>query len=202
MAFWDNLFGKTENNFDHFENRLSQHEQVSTNKLHTTHPNVKGIFDKYKIDLKQVRKHGPKIAAGAAVLGAFLAIPHLFGHPVDTNKTPQPTERGQVTKPVPQPALQPSAEPTNTSAQTSGGGQSTTPPGSGVGTPTQTPPGETDQSKSQGHIYGRSYMAPPKEHGYHDLGLHKGAAKNPQVPDVGPHPSELEVNKQGKEEKA
>lgn len=207
MSFWDNLFSKPESTYEGLTNRLSTHEQNSTAKLHTTHPHVKGIFAKYNIDLKQVRKHGSKIAAAAAVLGVFLAIPQLFGHPTNTSQVPQPTKAGEISKLVP-PATQALEAATSQPAASQGPtspNQPSTPPTGSSGVPlTQTPPvqppKQDDQSKSQGHTYGRSYMAPPKEHGYHDLGLHKGATKNPQVPDVGSHPSELDVNKKNQEE--
>ena len=67
----------------------------------------------------------------------------------------------------------------------------------GPTTPPPTPPGgsDEDQSKSQGHIYGRSYMAPPKEHGFHDLGLHKGEDKGKAEAKgyQGDHPEDLGV---------
>ena len=205
MSFLNNLFGQSESKFAHFENKLSQHEQVASNKLHTIHPNVREIQAKNNIDLRNVRKHGTKIAAVGAILGMFLAIPHLFGHPTNTNQPTPPPEGGQITKEVPKPdnnppqmevpQIAPAVQATNQpSAQ---------PPEVGVGAPNQPPatvppaqpPGQEDPSKSQGHQYGRSDMAPPKEHGFHDLGMHKGEQKNPQVPTVGPHPTELDINK-------
>lgn len=198
MSVWNKLFGQSESKFAHFENKLSAHEQIAANKLHTTHPNVRDIQTKNNIDLRNVRKHGTKIAAAGAVLGMFLAIPHLFGLPTNTNQSTPPPQGGQVAKSVPKPETTPpqvgSPPPTPDTQQPETPNISPQPPGSSVGTPTQ-PPGQEEPSKSQGHQYGRSYMAPPKEHGFHDLGQHRGEVTNPQVPNVGPHPTELDVNK-------
>ena len=212
MSFLNKLFGQSESKFAHFENKLSQHEQVAANKLHTTHPNVREIQARNNIDLRNVRKHGTKIAAAGAILGMFLAIPHLFGYPANTNQSTPPPQSSQIAKSVPKPEIKP---PQTESPPISSNIQPNTtpnpsPPGSGIGigTPTQPPivqpptqppivqpPTQTDPSKSQGHQYGRSHLAPPKEQGLHDLGLHKGEIKNPQVPSIGPHPTELDVNK-------
>lgn len=207
MLFLNKLFGQNESKFAHFENKLSQHEQIAANKLHTTHPNVREIQAKHNIDLRNVRKHGTKIAAAGAVLGMFLAIPHLFGHPANTNLSTPPPQGGQIAKSVPKPEIKsPQAESpplTPNTRQTTTPNPSPPQPRVGIETPTQPPivqppiqpPTHTDPSKSQGHQYGRSHLAPPKEHGLHDLGLHKGEIKNPQVPSIGPHPTELDVNK-------
>jgi len=197
MSLWKNLFGQGESKFAHFENKLSQHEQIAANKLHTTHPNVREIQAKHGIDLRNVRKHGVKIAAVGAILGMFLAIPHLFGHPANTNQPTHPPQGGQVAKTVQEPQPTPPQVQVPPKPETPQTNLSRTqPPGSdsNVGTPNQ-PPTQADASKSQGHQFGRSSMAPPKEHGFHDLGLHKGETKNPQVPNIGPHPTELDVNK-------
>lgn len=207
MSLLNKLFGQSESKFAHFENKLSQHEQIAANKLHTTHPNVREIQAKHNIDLRNVRKHGTKIAAAGAVLGMFLAIPHLFGLPTNTHQPTPPPQGGQIAKSIPKPQpAQPQIGPlpsTHTTKPTTEAPNPSPQPGSNVATPAQPPtvqppaqpPGQEDPAKSQGHQYGRSYLAPPKEHGYHDLGLHRGEVKNPQVPNVGPHPTELDVNK-------
>ncbi len=210
MSLLNKFFGQSESKFAHFENKLSQHEQIAANKLHTTHPNVRNIQAKHDIDLRNVRKHGTKIAAVGAILGMFLAIPHLFGHPATTNQPSPPPDSDPITKEIPKPDTNPpqaEVPPVTTPIQAPSL-PNTQPPESGVGTPDQPhivtppiqppviqPPRQEDPSKSQGHQYGRSHLAPPKEHGFHDLGLHKGEVKNPQVPNVGPHPTELDVNK-------
>ncbi len=207
MSLLNKLFGQSESKFAHFENKLSQHEQIAANKLHTTHPNVREIQAKHNIDLRNVRKHGTKIAAAGAVLGMFLAIPHLFGLPTNTHQPTPPPQGGQIAKSIPKPQPAPPQigplPSTPTTKPTEAPNTPSPQPGSNVGTPAQPPtvqppaqpPGQEDPAKSQGHQYGRSYLAPPKEHGYHDLGLHRGEVKNPQVPNVGPHPTELDVNK-------
>lgn len=195
MSFWQNLFGKSEDKFQTLEDRLSFHERGSEQNLHATHPHVKGIFDKYKIDLKSIRKHTPKIAAAAAVLGAFLAIPYLIGHPTQTTPGAQPSQASQAAEPSAPPESGTSSvvsPPPNQSSTDN----SVTPSVPGPSTSPQSV--NPDDSKSRGHIFGRSHLAPPKEHGLHDLGLHRGESKNPKVPEVGPHPSELDVSKGGK----
>ena len=129
-----------------------------------------------------------------------MAIPHLIGHPSVT--TPKPGAGGarEVTRPVSDQSGR--ITPTAASVKV---GTTVEQPSAGVGAPSQpvsTPSGpvdQPDQSKKghQGHIHGRSYLAPPKEHGLHDLGLHKGQLKNPQVPEIGPHPTELDVHTKG-----
>jgi|SRR3989344_68289 len=194
MFFWQNLFGKSSDKFQALEDRLTFHEQKSEQNLHTTHPHLKGIFDKHEISLRNIRKHTPKIAAATAVLGAFLAIPYLIGHPIQTTPSPQPPRAGQTADPSPSPGSNSSPE---EYGQPDVSANQKPPPSVGTNS-TPTPPDQTDESKSRGHIFGRSYLAPPKEHGFHDLGLHKGEAKNPKVPEVGLHPSDLEVTKGGK----
>lgn len=198
MSLLNKLFGQSESKFAHFENKLAQHEQIAANKLHTTHPNVREIQAKHNINLRNVRKHGTKIAAAGAVLGMFLAIPHLFGLPTNTHQPTPPPQGDQIAKSIPKPQpAPPQIGPLPSTPTTKPTETPNTPspqPGSSIGTPAQ-PPGQEDPAKSQGHQYGRSYLAPPKEHGYHDLGLHRGEVKNPQVPNVGPHPTELDVNK-------
>jgi len=195
MSFWQNLFGKSSNKFQVLEDRLSFHEQSSEQKLHATHPHIKGIFNKYKINLKSIRKHTPKIAAAAAVLGAFLAIPYLVGHPTQTTPNAQTSQAGQAAEPSTPPESSTSSvvspAPNQPSTENSG-----TPSVPSTSTPPQS--ADTEDSKSKGHIFGRSHLAPPKEHGFHDLGLHKGESKNPKVPEIGPHPSDLDINKGGK----
>jgi len=193
MAFWSNFFGQTENKYELLKDRLSFHEATSQANLHESHPHLQGLFDKHQIDLKKIRKHGVRVAAAAAVLGAFLAIPYLIGHPIVTPPK-QPSVTGGAAG-----QLVPNQPPTfHGSAQENVGQQA---PGTGGVSPPSTPeqpPGDQPKTPGhQGHTHGRSYLAPPKEHGFHDLGLHKGAAKNPQVPKVGPHPSDLDVNKGG-----
>ena len=199
MSLWQNLFGKSSDKFQTLEDSLSVHERNSEQRLQATHPHVAGIFDKHKISLRNIRKHSPKIAAAAAVLGAFLAIPHLIGQPTQTTPSAPSSQASQDAEPLTPPGNDtplavsppPSQATTGQPAASNNLGTPSTPP---------TPPQgvKSKDSKSKGHIFGRSYLAPPKEHGFHDLGLHKGEAKNPKVPEIGPHPSELDVNKGGK----
>ena len=192
MSFWPNLFGKPNDKFQTLENRLSVHERDSEQKLQATHPHVAGIFDKHGISLRDIRKHTPKIAAAAAVLGAFLAIPYLIGHPTQITPREQPAQTGQVAKPAPG---QESGSPAPLVGGPEAAGVQVNQPNDVPVSQTPTPPSaQDDQSKSHGHIYGRSYLAPPKEHGLHDLGLHKGediGKGRAQAP--GPHPQDIEV---------
>lgn len=190
------LFGSS-NKYDSLKNTLASHEQSSTENLHQNHPHLRGIFDKHNIDLKQIRRKGTKVAAAAAVLGAFLAIPFLLGHPKHQE---QPTPEAKTTRAehtrdksvlVPGEGPQPfGTGPGATGVSPEARGPETKPDVGG-------PPGgggdEEEKSKSKGHLYGRSYLAPPKEHGLHDLGLHKGEGKGKGKVHKGPHPEELEV---------
>ena len=192
MTFWPTLFGKPNDKFQTLEGRLTFHEQNSEQNLHTSHPHLKGIFDKQNINLRNIRKHTPKIAAAAAVLGAFLAIPYLIGHPTQTTPREQPAQTGQVAKPA---LGQESESPAPLVGGPEAAGVQVNQPNNVPVSQTPTPPSaQDDQSKSHGHIYGRSYLAPPKEHGLHDLGLHKGediGKGRAQAP--GPHPQDIEV---------
>ena len=192
MTFWPNLFGKSNDKFQTLEDKLTFHEQNSEQNLHTTHPNLKGIFDKQNINLRNIRRHTPKIAAAAAVLGAFLAIPYLIGHPTQTTPREQTAQTGQPAKPVP--GRESGSPPTLGGGTEAAGVQVNQPNDAPVSQTPTPPPAQDDQSKSHGHTYGRSYLAPPKEHGLHDLGLHKGAhigKGRAQAP--GPHPQDVEV---------
>jgi len=191
MAFWKGLFGETTNKFQELESRLLFHEKSSEENLHSTHPHVRGIFTKHDINLRQIRKQGVRVATAAAVLGAFLAIPWLLGHPHHTKIEPDSTGEREITRHISDQEAASSAqilEKTSGQIGTSWATQAPSQPGD-----------QDDQSKSKGHTYGRSYLAPPKEHGLHDLGLHKGEEKNPQVPEVGTHPSDLDIHNKGGE---
>src|SRR3989344_629327 len=207
------IFGSVDK-FQPLKRVLSPHEEASMASLHQNPPHVRGIFERHNVNLRQVRQKSAKVAAAAAVLGAFLAIPFLIGHP----------KHEQAPKPSQDTSSQPSHSPLQVervegkSQQTgqglgvgsgsvsglgqSGSGQNQTPGPNqgGLTNPPTNPPGgqPADGSKSQGHQYGRSYLAPPKEHGYHDLGLHKGEDKgNAQAPGYqGNHPEDLGVRHQ------
>lgn len=186
------LFGSKEKQISKFEElkeQLSFHEQESNQNLHQNHPHLRGLFGKHNIDLKQIRKKSVKVAAAAAVLGAFLAIPFLIGHPKNI-ENPPPTG-ANTTHTTTQPGRT-SGKPLD-SQKSPGSPKVThpTPPQPVIGAPL--PEENKNGSKGRGHQYGRSFLAPPKEHGLHDLGLHKGEDKSKGKGHEGPHPEELEV---------
>jgi len=187
-----NLGKKEETSFHELHQTFASHEEAAKNSLFQKHPHVGGILAKHNIDLKNVRKHKGKIAVAAA-LGALLAFPHLLGNPTHHEQKRDQIELG---------AQQTISQPVNNSLPNHFSQASNTPSGNPNGSsPTQVSsnPLDGNSSQSQGHQYGRSYMAPPKEHGFHDLGLHKGAENgqgNAQAP--GPHPEELNVHHQDK----
>lgn len=198
------LFGSS-NKTDNLKNVISNHEQLSFNNLHQKHPHLQGILDKHNINLKSVRRNSVKVGAAATVLGAFLAIPFLLGFPKHHERPSAQTKTTGNQRQLQHSVLSPYGEP-----QSGGGGSS---PAEGLRRGTGPfskesdvyvgPPltngeeqGETKvESKSQGHKYGRSYLAPPKEHGLHNLGFHKGEVKGEGKGKghAGPHPEELEV---------
>jgi len=96
MTFWSNFFSQGENKYETLKTKLTFHEQNSEENLHNSHPHLKDLFAKHQIDLKKIRKHGVRVAAAAAVLGAFLAIPHLIGHP-SVSPPRQPPAAGKET---------------------------------------------------------------------------------------------------------
>lgn len=196
---------------DPLKNVLSSHEQNSSANLHQNHPHLRGLLDKHNIDLKQIRRRGVKVAAAAAILGAFLSIPFLIGHPRHQDQpTPKPEAAKSAPLPdrsvlVPEEGLQPHGVGPSVaqgSSKAKGSPESRSdvgvPPGDGKDKEEENP-----ESKSQGHKYGRSYLAPPKAHGFHDLGLHKGegSGKGTGRGHEGPHPEELDVRHQDKGDK-
>lgn len=195
-AFWSNLLGKSEDKYDALRERLSSHEQSSEENLHSSHPHLKELFTKHDINLRQIRRHTPKIIAAAAVLGAFLAIPHLIGHPSITTPGAKPVDKGGVTQPVPGGAL-----PAVPATSQEGPAVGQPGPGGSGAPPTQPPsppsgePKEPGKEGSRGHMFGRSYLTPPKAHGLHNIGLHKGEdkGKGEGKGHEGAHPEELEV---------
>jgi hypothetical protein len=205
-----NFFGSSKKS-DDLRNVISTHEQASSGNLHQKHPHLQGILDKHKIDLKNVRRNSVKVGAATAVLGAFLAVPFLLGFPKHHEQPPAQTKTtGDHTQPG-HSVLGPYGEP-----QTGGGGSGTTEGlpkgrgsvskdgGGGVGAPSSGggEGGTQAESKSQGHKYGRSYLAPPKRHGLHNLGLHRGEdeGKGKGKGHEGPYPEELEVRHSDKGE--
>src|SRR3989344_8515136 len=84
------IFGSP-NKFQALKRVLASHEEVSSANLHQNHPHVRGIFERHNVNLRQVRKKSAKVAAAAAVLGAFLAIPFLIGHPKH-EQAPEPPQ--------------------------------------------------------------------------------------------------------------
>ena len=199
---FDKFFGST-NKSESLRNIFSTHEQNSYTKLHQNHPHLRELLDRHNIDLKNIRKNSVKIGAAAAVLGAFLAIPFLLGHPNQDQQPPQGVENSHTSPPQdasvlnPEGRSQPSGIRISPSAQIdSQGAQGSSGQKDGSGS---FPGGVGDgslESKSQGHKYGRSYLAPPKEHGLHDLGLHKGEDKGKGAGKghEGAHPEDLEIN--------
>ena len=186
---------RNQNKFQDIARILSHNERSSNQALHEKHPHTRDIFARHNIDLQQIRRKGVKAATAATVLGAFLAFPHLLGNPpLETKHEPNLKTLSiekQIEKPDGGLSHKNQQTPTsNTNIHNNLAGHS----------PSQVNGRDSDDKKSQGHIHGRSYMAPPKEHGFHDLGLHRGEdndhgkAKSP-----GPHPEDLGINHQEKE---
>lgn len=180
------------NKFEDLAKILSHNEQTSKISLHEKHPHTKSIFTRHNINLRQIRNKGVKATATATVLGAFLAFPHLLGHGALNEKTHNPNVQPLNTEKQVNSqnnlANHLSKLPTNVSSNlidsNNKEANSTNPAIS-----------DKDKHKSQGHIHGRSYLAPPKEHGFHDLGLHKGEDKGrAKSESPGPHPEDLEIN--------
>lgn len=178
---------RNQDKFEDIAKILNQNEQTSRTNLHQKHPHTVHLFNKHDVDLKQIRKKGVKAAAAATVLGAFLAFPHLLGNPsVSEPRNELDARTLNIERGLEQGTKSPQA---NNRIQNSAGTSSTSiEPGSN-------PAVDNPEHKSQGHIHGRSYLAPPKEHGFHDLGLHKAEDKgkgNAESP--GPHPEDLGIN--------
>ena len=205
----DKFFGST-NKSEYLRNIFSTHEQNSYTQLHQNHPHLRGILDRHNIDLKKIRKNSVKVGAAAAVLGAFLAIPFLLGHPNQDQQSPQGAVTSHSSPPPEGSNLNPDGGVLPSNKGQGGGGPISNGPGTQGGQDLGSPPGtggggyEGTMSKSQGHKYGRSYLAPPKEHGLHDLGLHKGEDKGKGIGKghEGPHPEELEIKHHEKGEEA
>lgn len=176
---------------------------ASKEKLHKSHPHIKKILEKHNIDPEKIRQAAPKVLVASALLGAFLAYPHLFGKPY-TSEEGKIETAAHVTvakKPVAKESTAKSQEANgakkdegqangSSAGQVSSGTENT---GKENNESEEGQDEEINEEKSQGHIYGRSAMAPPKDHGLHDLGLHKGEENNPDNPEKGEHPEELDV---------
>ncbi len=201
---FDNFFGSSKKS-DNLKNVISTHEQISSENLHQKHPHLQGILDKHNIDLKNVRKNSVKVGAAAAVLGAFLAVPFLLGYPKHHEQPPAQTKTTADSKQLGHSVLGPYEEPQleggssgAVEGSSKGKGPFSKEGGVGVGSPPAGGEGEDGtkaEPKSQGHKYGRSYLAPPKRHGLHDLGLHKGEdeGEGKGKGHEEPHLDELEV---------
>ena len=195
------FFNKAGKKVDDLREALSDLHTASRKKLHESHPHIKKILEKHNIDPEKVRQAAPRVLVASALLGAFLAYPHLFGKPytVEEGKVDTAAHVTVAKKPA---AKEPSAKNLNADVEAKGeGGQSGSNSGSSPfvtennGSIAEEKKPEVSEEKSQGHIYGRSAMAPPKEHGLHDLGLHKGEDNNPDNPEKGEHPEELNLVK-------
>lgn len=191
------LFPKKENSYETLNQVLTSHENEAKQNLHDKHPHVKPLLEKHSVDLAKIRHHGAKVATTATILGALLAFPHLIHAPTQHPTNPnQGTFQTKVlsdsnTKPI-----------NNVSPSSNTHNQAPNQVASTADTTIQnslTPPAkhnDNDEDDSnehghQGHQRGRSELAPPKEHGLHDLGYHEGEERNPdKVSAPGPHPEE------------
>lgn len=195
---------RNKNKFDDIASILTSQEASSKAALHQKHPHTKEIFENHNIDLRTVRHKGAKTAATAAVLGAFLALPHLVGAPTQQQLKPDfPTQTlaaEKHTEAVAAPKINhpthnlvtSHVSPTNTESQSN----------QDYFKPTHKPSGDENEDTahhSQGHIHGRSFLAPPREHELHDLGLHKGEDNDQgKAQSPGAHPSDLGANHEEK----
>jgi len=197
---FDKFFGSP-NKSESLRNIFSTTEQNSYTQLHQNHPHLRELLDRHNIDLKNIRKNSVKVGAAAAVLGAFLAIPFLLGHPNQDQQSTQGVETSHSSPPPEGSNLNPDGGVFPANEGQGGGGSTSNSSGVQGGKDSGFQPitggdGEGEISKSQGHKYGRSYLAPPKEHALHDLGLHKGENKGIGIGKghEGPHPENLEIN--------
>lgn len=181
---------RNQNKFQDIAKILSHNEQTSKMSLHEKHPHTRDIFARHNIDLKELRRKGVKAATAATVLGAFLAFPHLLGNaPTETKHEPN-LKTLSIEKQIEKPdgALSHKNQQTSTSNTNMHHNLA-------ANSPSQVNDRAGDDKKSQGHIHGRSYLAPPKEHGFHDLGLHRGEDQdNGKAESPGPHPEDLGIN--------
>lgn len=180
---------RNQNKFADIARILSHNEHTSKSTLHERHPHTKDIFDRHNIDLRQIRKKGVKAATAATVLGAFLAFPHLLGNGALNETRPDSNLRTlSIEK-----QLEQSSARLNQGSHTIAANPTIN--NSSGASSVESPAIADGREKSQGHIHGRSYLAPPKEHGFHDLGLHKGEDKGSgQAESPGPHPEDLGIN--------
>lgn len=191
------LFPKKENHYETVSQILSSHEDSAKQNLNAKHPHIAPLLQKHGVDLSKIRRHGAKVATTATILGALLAFPHLIHAPTqhllpvnqgtfqtkvlsDTSNSPVNNSTGQDGhhfQTSSQPASVTNAPPQNAIATTD--------------KPEDNDNHETSNHDRDDHEHGRSEMAPPKEHGLHDLGYHEGAERNPdKVSSPGAHPEE------------
>lgn len=189
MSFFG-LFPEKENHYENLSRILAGHETAAKQNLSAKHPHVGPILQKHGIDLSKIRHHGAKVATSATILGALLAFPRLVHAPTQhptfpnpdshqTNVLDQTDKQRRVTPPI-QPSHQAASLASNVIQNS-------------ITTPTKPNDNDEDGSGEDGreHQHGRRELAPPKEHGLHDLGYHEGAERNPdKVSAPGAHPEE------------
>jgi hypothetical protein len=173
MSVWNKLFNKPNNEYVYLREAFENHHHTATEDLNKNHPHATGILARYGVDLKKVRKRAATVVAAAAVAGLLLVRPHGVGAPVQDQ---QQTSHSQVASTMDDTEDRGGAK---THSATNKSASSSIDQNSDSGKDNDS---KKDKGKGhRGHTRGRSNLAPPKRHGLHDLGLHKGDKNAPHT---------------------
>ena len=171
MTLWSKILGRDSNEYIYLREAFANHHHTAREELDRHHPHALGTLELHGVDLKTIRKRAATVVAAAAIAGLLLARPHAVGAPVTDKQQEEHTQiagLSQTGKPV---------ENVTSSKPSSVTNLQTPVPEPPVVSEDQKPKIDKRQDEThghKGHTRGRSDLAPPKEHGLHDLGLHKG----------------------------
>jgi len=175
MSLLSKFLGRGSNEYVYLREAFASHHHKVEEDLHANHPHAVPTLEQHGVDLKTVRRRAASVVAAAAIAGLLLARPHHVGAPqLDRQQAQEHTqlaanssEKGSAANKLSH------SKAVSLKKPASSGSSSTT-------SETNEKPSKKNVGKGhKGHIRGRSYLAPPKEHGLHDLGLHKGDKNAP-----------------------
>lgn len=161
------MFNNASNDYVYLREAFENHHHSVREDLNRNHPHAEGVLARYGVDLKKLRKRAATVVAAAAVAGLLLARPHGLGDPTQDQKQ--------------QVAHTQTASASETTKESSGKKEIKLVSQNQNSDSTTSDKDDSHGKKKghRGHTRGRSYLAPPKEHGLHDLGLHKGDKNAP-----------------------
>ncbi len=171
MNLLSKILGRGSNEYVYLREAFEGHHHQVEEELQNRHPHAVPSLALHGVDLKTVRKRAASVVAATAIAGLLLVRPHAVGAPISDLKQEQ--EHTQTVSSQEKPS---SVQTTSARKSLSAKVVKNIKSDSDFSTDSNKP----ERNKGhRGHTRGRSYLAPPKEHGLHDLGLHKGDKNAP-----------------------